>query len=292
MMGSCFTEHISGRLSRLNFDVPGQPSGIVFNPVSLAHPFRMMKEQKAYSISDLIMSGDAWYSKYHHGVFTGREKEELLNQINEAHEEFVSGIRGADFLFITFGSAWIYKLKDSEEPVANCHKIPQEQFDKELLSLDEIVKVWDKLITDVLTFNPSIRIVFTVSPVKHLRDGVVENNISKATLLLAVHELCRLHAVVGYFPAYELVNDDLRDYRFYEPDGAHPNSLAIDYVFEKFRDAFMDKESLEYMDEMEKFRRMQSHRIQRQEGREYEQYLVNLDKLKKAIEGKYSIDLS
>jgi hypothetical protein len=291
MMGSCFTDNISIRLSRLYFDVPAQTLGIVFNPLSLAHPFMLMKDQKAYSDADLIMNGDAWFSKHHHGAFNDSNTIGLLKKINAAHDEFISGISSAEFLFITFGSAWIYRLKDGGELVANCHKIPQEKFSKEMLGPDEIVERWNDVLAHVLSVNPGISIVFTVSPVKHLRDGIIENNVSKATLLLAVHRLCRHHAAAVYFPAYELVNDDLRDYRFYEADGAHPNEQAINYVFEKFRDAFMDKESLQYMDDMEKFIRMQSHRILRQDGQEYELYLANLGKMKKEIKLKYGVDL-
>jgi hypothetical protein len=287
-MGSCFSEHIAGKLAHLGFDVVPQPSGIVFNPVSLAKPFLQMAHDPAYHAVDLLHH-DLWYSKFHHGSFSATIREELLEKLNHTHEDFKAHIKTSAFLFVTFGSAWVYKWIETGEIVANCHKIPQSNFRKELLEVADIVQVWSQVLDVIKTLNPDLQVVFTVSPVKHLRDGVVENTISKSILLVAIHELRKKYDV-HYFPAFELVNDDLRDYRFYEQDGAHPNGQAIDYVFEKFNATYMDALSLAYIADMQKLRQMELHKGKRTEGVEYDKFQQRYAILKDEIKRKYGVD--
>jgi len=256
--GSCFAENISHKLEKLLFNCIKNPNGIVFNPISLAVPFKKLIENKNYTENDLILQNNTWVSLHHHGKIYHPEKLALLSLINQKQDLFKQEILAAQWLFISFGSAWVYTLKNSNTIVANCHKIPQQQFEKRLLTIEEIIATWQPILQQIKQLNSAINIVFTVSPVKHLRDGVHENNLSKATLLLAVNELTKLNAT--YFPAYELVNDDLRDYRFYETDTAHPNTMAIDYIFEKFKTTFMQSNTLQIVSEIEKLNTMQQHK--------------------------------
>jgi len=290
MLGSCFSEHIAGRLSNLKFNVIPQPLGIVFNPDSLAKPFIQMFQGKTYTKKDLLFQNDIWYSKFHHGVFSDVDAGVLLELMNKTQADFEEGIKYAKFLFITLGSAWVYRLKEGGEIVANCHKIPQLNFTKELLDADMIVSIWTKILGQLKQLAPQLQVVLTVSPVKHLRDGVTENTVSKSMLLVAIHRLKLLYPDLTYFPAYELVNDDLRDYRFYEQDGAHPNGMAIHYVFDKFIGTYLDSDTMEYVKQMEKFNLLKSHRVSRQEGPEYEVYIKNLANIKQVILAKFGIN--
>ncbi len=258
LMGSCFTENIGKKLNDYYFNTMLNPNGIVFNPISLAEPFRRQFNQIAYAESDLIYNNDRWASWFHHGKFSNESKEILLATINHEQKVFEQFISEAQWLVITFGTAWVYHFLPEQLLVANCHKVAGQQFEKRLLEVDEIVMCWQKIITQLKAINPSLQIIFTVSPVKHLRDGVAENTVSKATLHLAIDKL--VGNQVSYFPAYELVNDDLRDYRFYEPDGAHPNTMAIDYVFEKFCSSVVSHEANEIMPALDAYNRLKHHR--------------------------------
>lgn len=257
--GSCFSENIASKLVKLHFNCINSPNGIVFNPISLAVPFQQLIAQKNYTEQDTIQQNNTWYSLHHHGKIHHENQNELLNQINQNQDNFKKQLLAAKWLFITFGSAWVYTLKSKNTIVANCHKLPQQHFEKRLLSVNEIAAIWQPIIAQLKTLNPELNIVFTVSPVKHLRDGVHENNLSKATLLLAINQL--IQDKDNYFSAYELLNDDLRDYRFYETDAAHPNTMAIDYIFEKFKTTYFNEITLALISEIEKLNMMLAHKI-------------------------------
>jgi hypothetical protein len=292
MLGSCFSEHMSQRLQQLSFHVAAQPQGIVFNPISLAKPFELLQEKNFYTRNDLIENKGLWYCKYHHGFFSDEQPDVLLEKINQEQEAFGLALKDARFLFITFGSSWVYRLKESQEIVANCHKIPQARFEKFLLQAEDIVNAWAAIMDNLKTFNPTLQVVFTVSPVKHLRDGVVENNISKSILIYSIHLLRARYPSVGYFPSFELVNDDLRDYRFYDQDGAHPNVLAIEYVFGKFCETYMDDITLQYVKDMGNYNKLKAHRSIKDHGEEYEQFRKHLELARQNLEDKYGVNPS
>ncbi len=258
LMGSCFTENIGKKLNEYAFDTLLNPNGIVFNPISLAEPFRRQFDQVAYTESDLIFGNEKWASWFHHGKFSNENKEILLATINHEQRAFEQFISEAPWLIITFGTAWVYHFLPEQLLVANCHKVAGQQFKKRLLEVDEIVLCWQNIIKKLQAINPKINIIFTVSPVKHLRDGVAENTVSKATLHLSIDKLVGNN--VSYFPAYELINDDLRDYRFYETDGAHPNAMAIDYVFDKFCSSVLSKEANEIIEALNAYHRLKYHK--------------------------------
>lgn len=289
--GSCFSGHIADRLKQLRFDVFSQPNGIVFNPASLSKPFALLRDKSRYGENDLLQRDGIWFSKHHHGAFYHTSKEILLANLNERQLGFETFLERAHTIFVTFGTAWAYTLKETSEIVANCHKIPQARFSKRLLEVHEIVCAWQETIAFIKVFNPGAQIVFTVSPVKHLRDGVTENTISKSILILASRELMHKHANCHYFPAFELVNDDLRDYRFYEQDGAHPNKDAIEYVFDKFGRSCLTAGAVEFAREIGAYNSLSGHRTIHASSQAAEAHGARLAALKQELESRYNIKL-
>lgn len=285
LQGSCFAEHLSSRLGRYHFNHYSNPNGIVFNPFSLAEPLDRLLNNRKYTVADLIFYNEKWQSLYHHGKFSSVDKEVCLENMNREQVNFENQISSARWLIITFGSAWVYTLKDREVLVANCHKIPQSQFDKRLLSTEEIVAKWKNITEGLKAVNPDLHIVYTVSPVRHLRDGVHENNLSKSVLLLAIQSLQSNSSF--YFPSYELVIDDLRDYRFFDSDGAHPNELAVDYVFDKFIRSAMTEDSRKKIEDIEGYFKYRDHRLLDTSGQNLKRHNLSCLKMKKELEEKY-----
>ncbi|MES2515872.1 MAG: GSCFA domain-containing protein [Bacteroidota bacterium] len=241
MMGSCFSEHIGKRLSDLKFNVHSNPFGIIFNPKSIEMALQRIVTKQHFTEHDVFEKDWQWFCMEAHSSFSADTKVQLLNQLNAIINSWHEQLKQARYLIITFGSAYAYKHISAQQTVANCHKLPQSLFEKTLLETQSIVSDYQRLIQTLQQFNPNLHILFTVSPVKHLKDGVVENNLSKAVLIQTVHQLIKQNTQCDYFPAYELVNDDLRDYRFYEADMAHPNKQAIDYVWQKFSDTYFSE---------------------------------------------------
>jgi hypothetical protein len=245
LIGSCFSENIGALLTASKFQAKVNPSGILFNPSSIYNSLKHALQQHAFDPKYILRRSDEYFSYLHHSSVKAPEPEKLLEKIGHIHSETLENMKSASVLILTFGTAYYYKHLGLGIHVANCHKQPGKVFEKKLLAVDEIVERYTRLSRELLRINPALKIIYTVSPVKYLRDGIVENNISKATLLLSVTRLVQQNQNSYYFPAYELVNDDLRDYRFYKADMAHPNEQAIDYVWQKFSDSyFSDKTKL------------------------------------------------
>jgi hypothetical protein len=214
MVGSCFTENIGKRLAALKFQTLQNPNGIIYDPVSITNSLVSYLEQKVYQPSDLVFLNDLWQSWQHHGSFSGVNEAEVLDNINSSQKKAHEFLKKADWVFITLGSAFSYSLAETGICVANCHKAPAKSFNKHLLSIEEIKSSLDTCVHRLFNFNPSLRIIFTVSPVRYIRDGLVENNLSKARLIEVVQHIVNKFSKLYYFPAYELVVDVLRDYRF------------------------------------------------------------------------------
>jgi len=248
LIGSCFAENIGEKLLVNKFQTLINPNGILFNPSSIATALRsyLKPETRNTETQKPHLNNNLHFSLEHHGSFSSSTKEELESKINSSTIKAHQQLKEAKFLIITFGSAFAYRNIATDKIVANCHKLPQQEFKKELLSVGDIVADYRLLFEELKNFNPQLNIILTVSPVKYLRDGLVENNLSKATLLLAVNQLLTLNSqlsTLNYFPSYELVTDDLRDYRFYKEDMAHPNEQAINYVWEKFSAVYFSEET-------------------------------------------------
>ncbi len=231
--GSCFAQNIADRLMENKFSIFQNPNGIVFDPISIFNSIKTIINNGKIAEDDFFYINNVWHSLNYHGSINNTNKEVLIQNITTQNTLSNQYLKQAKWLIITIGSAYVYQLKKNNKIVANCHKIPQHNFEKRLLTADEIISSFADMHSALKQFNSNINIILTVSPVKHLRDGVIENNLSKGTLLLAANAIKEKH-FVNYFPSYEIVNDELRDYRFYEMDFAHPNKVAIDYVWQKF----------------------------------------------------------
>lgn len=244
LIGSCFTEHIGNALMELKFDALQNPNGILFDPSSVASALISYIENGKASEADLFELNETWQSWQHHGRFAATRKDEVLSAINQARDAAHRQLKKAKWLIITLGTSFSYRLADKNMPVANCHRAPQNWFHKHLMSTEETIIALDNALYRLFQFNPQLRVMFTVSPVRHVRDGVVENNRSKARLLEAVHHLVGKFDRLYYFPAYELVIDVLRDYRFYDIDLVHPNYQATSFVIEEFMEHCVDKNAV------------------------------------------------
>jgi hypothetical protein len=234
LTGSCFTEHIGRALADWKFDTLLNPNGIIFDAASVASGLISYIGPRVYGEEDLVYLNEVWQSWQHHGVFSDIDREVSLAGINASQKRAHAFLREADWLIVTMGSAFSYRLVEGGLPVANCHRAPQQWFRKHLMTIHEIVTAMDGALLQLLNFNPRLQVIFTVSPVRHIRDGVIENNRSKARLIESVHHLVNKFDRLYYFPAYELVIDVLRDYRWFDIDMVHPNYGATQFVLEKF----------------------------------------------------------
>lgn len=259
--GSCFSEHIAGKLIDLKFYVKTNPFGIVFNPRSIVTSLYRVIHKKYFKEEDVFEKEGLWYSLEAHSSVYATSQKELLNSLNHLIDVWNQELYQASYLVITFGSAFAYQHKQQEKIVANCHKLPQALFEKILLENHEIIVDFQELIEEVKAVNPHLKWMFTVSPVKHLRDEIVENNLSKSILIQAVHQLVKQNTNCFYFPAYELVTDDLRDYRFYESDMAHPNTQAINYVWKKFSEVYFNDITNSINDRVKQIHQAYHHRL-------------------------------
>lgn len=251
-IGSCFSEEIGNKMQELKFPVLQNPNGILYDPVSITDALFSYIEKEIFKEKYLFELNGLWHSWKHHSTFSGIDKIKVLNAINKSQNEAHMFLKEAKVLIITFGTAFNYQLKENFNNVANCHKAPSNIFIKTLLPAEQIKADLLSVITALELFNPELKIILTVSPVKHIKDGVEENSRSKARLIEAAHNVVEEKEDVFYFPAYELVNDVLRDYRFYKSDLVHPNETAVEFVFEKFAATFFEEQTLKTQKELKK----------------------------------------
>ncbi len=259
-IGSCFAEHMGQRLIDTKFKTLLNPFGILYNPISIQQTIDYLLSGYFFTENDLFFHQERWHSFYHHGSFSKLDQEKTLQGINEAMEEGRAFLKKCDRLIITLGTANVFVYKKTGEVVANCHKLPNQDFERKRLSINEIVQQLTSVFKQLKNENPELEIITTVSPIRHIRDGLVENQRSKATLLLSLDELCKTLDFVHYFPSYELVVDDLRDYRFYEADMIHPNRTAIDFIWKAFDNTFFDPKTKELNQKIEKIILASKHR--------------------------------
>jgi hypothetical protein len=260
MIGSCFSENIGTKLIEQRFKTHNNPNGNLFNPTSIHQCLETLSKSKPMEEKYFLNRDDIFYSYLHHSSIHDEYKNDLRKKIDKENQLATQFLKESNYLIITFGTAFVYRHLELQTVVANCHKQPASYFEKQMLTIENIVSSYSKLFKDLPAFNPNLRIIFTVSPVKYLKDGLIENNLSKSTLILAIKELIKLNPACSYFPAYELVTDDLRDYRFYKEDLAHPNQQAIDYVWEKFSDCFFSNSTQQLNREIKKLNTALNHR--------------------------------
>lgn len=269
LSGSCFTEHIGSRLQAGKFNTLINPNGIAYNPVSMARALLWWGEFSIHPKSGRIENlphhpvfqhNGLWHSWEHHGVFSKPGKQETLDGIEKAHREAAEYLQKTTCLMLTLGTADVFVLNESGEVVANCHKAPANWFEQRRLSVSETVEVLSEALLQTRSRLPELKVILTVSPVRHLRNGFVENQRSKAVLVLACAELCGRFDFVHYFPAYELLLDDLRDYRFYAADMIHPNEQAIDYIWQYFTELYYNAETRTLLEQIGRITAAARHR--------------------------------
>ncbi len=272
MFGSCFTESIGQKLENAKFSVDINPFGVLYNPISIVKSINRLINKELVEKKDLFCNQNLWRSFAYHSSFSGSSVVKSIDNMNNRLIESSERFGQTDFLLITFGTAWIYELAETGEVVSNCHKLPENKFKRHRLTVDEIVEVYSLLINRLLSVNKKMQIVFTVSPIRHWKDGAHENTVSKSILLMAVEELEKRYRCVNYFPAYELIMDDLRDYRFYGQDMLHPNQMAIDYIWERFQECFFTLDTQQIAREMEKMTKAIAHKPFNQFTEGYQQF--------------------
>lgn len=311
LIGSCFTEHIGNTIEELKFSVLQNPNGILFDPASVCKSLVSYIENKQYTQDDLFQLNEVWHSWQHHSRFSNIDANECLRNINHSQQQAHDFLKRAEWIIVTLGSSFSYRLTPialremaytkninpgelvaknffgNDVSVANCHRAPAQWFTKHLMEIDEIVTSLDNCYHQLLQFNPRLKIIFTVSPVRHIRDGVVENNRSKARLLESVHHMVNKFDHLYYFPAYELVIDVLRDYRFYDIDLAHPNYLATDFVLNKFTESCIDNDARELMQDVKKIVIARKHKAFQPQTNAHRQFLAAHLQKTKALKEKY-----
>ena len=299
LVGSCFTENIGEKLKKHKFNVFENPNGILFNPVSVSEAIINVIENKEYTEKDLFKLNEGWHSWQHHSRFSGTTAEEALSKINSTNKAAHEFLKKADYIMITLGSAWVYTLTEKAlnattgTVAANNHKAPNDWFEKRLLRVDQVILVLATMLNKLGAFNPNIKIIFTISPVRHLREGHINNNRSKAVLIQAVHELIEKLEKLIYFPAYELVIDDLRDYRFFAEDLVHPNYYATQYVWEKFIDTCFDDDTKLLMQEIADINSAFQHKPFNKKSNQHKIFLENYVKKTKLLQEQFpSLDFS
>lgn len=259
-IGSCFSDNIGEKLDKNKFNCDINPFGVLYNPVSIKRSIDLLTHEIFFSGENLFFHNDLWNSFYHHSKFSDVDKERALEKINGRIKHSADFLSDADFLFITLGTAWVFESVETGEIVSNCHKLPAEKFKRRLLNSDEITIEYFQLINNLQNYNPDIKIIFTISPIRHLKDGFVQNQISKSILHVTVNQIQEHYANCYYFPAYEIMMDDLRDYRFYASDMLHPSEIAIEYLFDFFSNSFFDENTKTLKDKISKLLKAFEHR--------------------------------
>jgi hypothetical protein len=255
------------------------PFGTIYNPESIKNTLESIISGKVFGKNDLFCHNGTWLSFAHYTDFSSEDQEFLLKKMNENRSKAEEFLKTAGYLFITFGTSRVYRHKETGKIVSNCHKVPASHFTTELLTKDHIVDSWKELIRKMSDFNSRLKLVFTVSPVRHWKDGAHANQVSKSILFLSIEDLIEGNSSARYFPAYELLMDDLRDYRFYADDMLHPSAQAVEYIWDKFADAYFDKHTRELQKEILRVTKAMNHRFlfdSQKKKREFAENILNL----------------
>jgi len=259
LFGSCFTDNIGAMLKAHQFNSINNPFGVLYNPASIEKQLLAILNHNAPVKSELFQHQSLYSHFDFHSKFSHSDKEKALKFMQNAF--YSVNLKSIDVLFITWGTSRIYQLKINQSIVANCHKLPAGNFLRAQLSVDSVVDAYEKLVEKLLVVNPKLQIVLTVSPVRHLKDGFIENQRSKARLIIAAEALEKTNSAVHYFPAYEMMMDDLRDYRYYADDMMHPNSIATEYIWEKFSEYFFNQQTRVLNRELQKLYKARHHKL-------------------------------
>ena len=282
-LGSCFAENIGTKLQEAFFLTFINPFGVMYNPMSVALGIRHLLSEKEFTAADLFQSGSLWNSLAHSSTFSAVTADEALQKINSRLQAARYFLHETNVMMITLGTAWVFELVDTRKIVSNCHKLPASRFTRRRLSVDEIINEFTEVFGLLRNSYPGLKFIFTVSPIRHWKDGAHENTVSKSTLHLAVDALEKQFDFVHYFPAYEIMMDELRDYRFYASDMLHPSDVAVDYIWQRFGDTYFSSETLNLKKELERLRADLNHRPLHPETEEYRLFQLSVEKKKNGL---------
>jgi hypothetical protein len=285
-LGSCFADTMGSQLKKFKFDILTNPFGVLFNPVSIHKALRLAITDTPADTEGIVQNLDLFHHYDFHSDLSASTTEVLQTKINSTLTECHHNLKKVNWVIITYGTAWIYTHNESKNIVANCHKVPASQFTKSLLSEKMITESFEELHSELLNINPDIKIILTVSPVRHLKDTLELNAVSKSVLRLACHTLSEMHAHVYYFPAYEIMVDDLRDYRFYAADMIHPSPVAENYIWDIFVSSFIDEKSQSFIQDWKQILKDLEHRPFHPEQAPHQQFLRKLAE-RISIQSKY-----
>lgn len=278
-LGSCFAVNIAEKFDYFKFENSCNPFGILFHPLAIEKLIDFAVSGKQFTDKDVFFHNERWHCFDAHSDLSNSSKEDLIANLNAITTSLKLQLQAASHIIITYGTSWVYRNIATNEIVANCHKVPQKEFSKEILSVETIEKSIQNTLDLIQKINPNVNFIFTVSPVRHLKDGFVENQLSKAHLITAIHQI--LQSAI-YFPSYEIMMDELRDYRFYAEDMIHPNSVAIDYIWQRFSETCISEESHSIMKEVETIQKGLAHRPFNLNSESHQQFLSKLhDKMLK-----------
>lgn len=287
LLGSCFSENIGEKFTYFKFRQLQNPFGILFHPFAIENLVDKAVNQFVYTEKDLVFHNEQWHCFDAHSRLSSPDKIQLLETLNEALRQTYKELKEASHIIITYGTAWVYQLKDTQKFVANCHKIPQREFDKKLILAEKLQESIQHTIELIQQVNPSAAFIFTVSPVRHIKDGFVENQQSKSALITAVHQSITSVKKASYFPSYEIMMDELRDYRFYAQDMLHPSDLAIDYIWQRFVETRLTQSTQQTMQEIDKIQKGMLHKAFNQESEAHQKFLNKLEVSKKTLIEKF-----
>ena len=276
LWGSCFAENIGTLLVDNKFSCDINPFGILYNPLSIAEALMQIMDKKVYQGTDLFFADGLWHSWMHHSKFSNASSELSLKMINERLAIASAHLGKTDWMIFTWGTAYAFFHKDMQTVVGNCHKQSEKLFERKLLQVYDIVEVWQSVLQNLKDLNPRMKFLFTVSPIRHVKDGMHGNQLSKSTLLLAVDELCRNCSDCHYFPSYEIMMDELRDYRFYKDDMLHPTDLAVEYIWKCFSNTYFGRKTISILQDWGKIRKELNHKPYCPESEAYRKFISQL----------------
>jgi hypothetical protein len=274
-IGSCFVENIGQKLESSKFSIFSNPFGIVYNPSSIVETLAYLSGNQGFDEKNIFQQGEFWHSFSHHGSFSKMSKNETLDTIHLSLEKGRIFFKKTNRLIITLGTSSVFTHLESGKIVANCHKVPQQNFGKSFLNPNDIFTQFSDILKKIKSQNADLEVIMTLSPIRHLREGLVENQRSKAILLVAIAELCEKLDFVHYFPAYEIMMDELRDYRFYAQDMTHPTPQSLDFIWEKFQNAFFDSETKDLTNKIERIVKASEHRPFHTQSSDYQFFIKN-----------------
>ena len=287
LLGSCFAENIGKKLDYYKYQATTNPFGIIFNPIAIERLVEDAVLDKTYTEKDVFELNGVWKSYVAHSDLNALSRLGTVIHLQESQQLLRNELSSCSHLFITLGTAWVYRHIASDQIVANCHKVPQKEFVKELLSVDEVTESLSKMMTLIKSFNPDVKITFTVSPVRHIKDGFVENTRSKSHLISAVHQLVDGEDV-QYFPAYELMMDELRDYRFYTSDMLHPSAQAVAYIWERFVEVYASAKAQQTMKEVQAIQQGLAHKPFDADSEQHQKFRIKLNMRISFLEESYA----